>query len=148
MIKGVNVMFYSEQAEELRCFLRDKLQIPCSIAGGGWLIFDLPEAELGCHPPALRKGQPSGAHRISFYCEDIERTVSTLRLRGVEFVSEIRDKGYGRSIRLQLPGGPEVEIYEPHYTKDPAPALYAPEPGDFLDFDASYDSLIESIDGS
>ena len=50
MIRGVHTMFYSSQAEELRAFLRDKLGFPCSDVGEGWLIFDLPEADMGCHP--------------------------------------------------------------------------------------------------
>ena len=50
MIRGVHTMFYSSQPEELRAFLRDKLGFPCSDVGEGWLIFDLPEADMGCHP--------------------------------------------------------------------------------------------------
>ena len=44
MITGVHPMFYSSKAEELRAFIRDKLDFPCTDVGGGWLIFDLPEA--------------------------------------------------------------------------------------------------------
>jgi hypothetical protein len=50
MIKGVHTMFYSSEAEELRAFIRDKLQFPFTDSGEGWLIFDLPEADMGCHP--------------------------------------------------------------------------------------------------
>ena len=49
MIRGVHTMFYSSQPEELRAFLRDKLGFQG--VGDGWLIFDLPEADMGCHPP-------------------------------------------------------------------------------------------------
>ena len=58
MIRGVHTMFYSSQPEELRAFLRDKLGFPHSDVGGGWLIFDLPEAEMGCHPADVEKGAP------------------------------------------------------------------------------------------
>ena len=50
MIRGVHTMFYSAQADELRIFLRDKLGLPFTDVGAGWLIFDLPEAEMGAHP--------------------------------------------------------------------------------------------------
>ena len=43
-------MFYSSEAEKLREFLRDKLGFPARDMGDGWLIFDLPEADMGCHP--------------------------------------------------------------------------------------------------
>ncbi len=44
MIKGVHTMFYSSDPEATRAFLRDKLGFPYTDVGGGWLIFDLPEA--------------------------------------------------------------------------------------------------------
>src|SRR5205085_7913421 len=50
MIRGVHTMFYSSEAEALREFLRDKLGFAATDVGGGWLIFDLPEADMGCHP--------------------------------------------------------------------------------------------------
>ena len=48
MIKGVHTMFYSSDAEGLRIFLRDKLGLKATDVGYGWLIFDLPEADMGC----------------------------------------------------------------------------------------------------
>ncbi len=50
MIRGVHTMFCSSEPEKLRAFIRDKLGFPYTDAGEGWLIFDLPEAEMGCHP--------------------------------------------------------------------------------------------------
>lgn len=51
MIRGVHTMFYSSEAEELRAFLRDKLGFDrFTDVGGGWLIFDIPEADMGVHP--------------------------------------------------------------------------------------------------
>ena len=50
MITGVHTMFYSSKPDELRAFIRDKLGFAATDVGGGWLIFNLPEADLGCHP--------------------------------------------------------------------------------------------------
>ena len=58
MIKGVHTMFYSSKEEELRAFIRDKLGLPGTDVGGGWLIFDLPEADMGCHPANAADGKP------------------------------------------------------------------------------------------
>ena len=77
MIRGVHTMFYSSEPEALRAFFRDKLGFPASDVGQGWLIFDLPEADLGCHP-AEDDGAPSGTPHISFYCDDINKTVAEL----------------------------------------------------------------------
>ena len=70
IIKGVHTMFYTSQADEFRAFLRDKLELPFTDVGEGWLIFDLPEADMGCHPTAGNEGPPAGTHDISFYCDD------------------------------------------------------------------------------
>jgi len=121
MIKGVHTMFYTSAPEAFRAFLRDKLRFPFSDVGDDWLIFDLPEADMGCHPAgAPPEGAPSGTHSISFYCDDIQKTVAELKARGVEFVDGIGDHGYGLVTHFQVPGGFAVQLYEPKYEKQPA----------------------------
>ena len=120
MIRGVHTMFYSSDAEGLRAFLRDKLGFPFTDVGGGWLIFDLPEAEMGCHPADDRDGARPGTHAISFYCDDIERTVVELKGRGVEFTDGIVDQGYGLVTHFKMPGGVTVQLYQPRYAKNKA----------------------------
>jgi len=117
MIRSVHTMFYSSQPEELRAFLRDKLGFPCSDGGKGWLIFDLPEADMGCHPSDPAEGAPSGTHDISFYCDDIEKTVAELGFRGVEFTDQVTDRCYGLVTHFKVPGDFEVQLYQPRYTK-------------------------------
>ncbi len=116
MIRGVHTMFYSSQAAELRAFLRDKLGFPATDVGDGWLIFDLPEADMGVHPTE-EGGAPSGTPDISFYCDDIEATVRELKARGVEFTGEIEDHGYGLVTHFKVPGGFELQLYQPRYSK-------------------------------
>ncbi|HEX9304108.1 MAG TPA: VOC family protein [Thermoanaerobaculia bacterium] len=115
MIRGVHTMFYSSDPEGLRAFLRDKLGFPSTDVGEGWLIFDLPEADMGCHP--ADEGARSGKPDISFYCDDIEQTVAELKARGVEFVGAVDDRGYGLVTHFKVPGGFEVQLYQPRYTK-------------------------------
>jgi hypothetical protein len=116
MIRGVHTMFYSAQPEALRAFLRDKLGLSATDVGQGWLIFDLPEAEMGCHPADPAKGALNGTHDISFYCDDVAKTVAKLKARGVEFTSEIADHGYGLVTHFKVPGGFAVQLYQPRYT--------------------------------
>jgi hypothetical protein len=116
MIRGVHTMFYSSQPEELRAFLRDKIGFRATDVGGGWLIFDLPEADMGCHP-LEEKGLPSGTAHISFYCDDVRTTVAELKRRGVEFLDEIADHGYGLVTHFRVPGDFAVQLYQPLYTK-------------------------------
>ena len=113
-------MFYSSQADALRAFIRDKLGFPCTDVGGGWLIFDLPEAEMGCHPSDTPEAAPSGTHAISFYCDDIQQTVAELKARGVEFTDGIADHGYGLVTHFKVPGNFELQLYQPRYEKKPS----------------------------
>ena len=120
MIKGVHTMFYTSQPEALRAFLRDKLRLAYTDVGQGWLIFDLPDAEMGCHPADPEKGAPSGTHDISFYCDDIEKTVAELKGRGVEFTEPVADQGYGLVTHFKMPGDLKVQLYQPRYVRNPA----------------------------
>jgi hypothetical protein len=116
MIRGLHAMFYSSQDNELREFLRDKLGFKGTDVGGGWLIFDTPEADIGVHPTD-GKEVASGTADISFYCDDINETVSDLKSRGVEFTQEVEDHGYGFVTFFNVPGGFKVQLYEPKYSK-------------------------------
>ena len=119
MIKGVHAMFYSSDAEATRAFIRDTLEFDWADVGEGWLIFDAPEAEVGCHPVAGGgEGVPAGTHAISFYCDDLETTVETLKGRGVEFTQPITDAGFGFITHFRMPGGVIAEIYQPKYRKE------------------------------
>ena len=86
MIKGIHGMFYSSEPVALREFLRDKMGLPAKDVGEGWLINDFAEADMGVHPTDFPGSPPSGTHAVSFYCDDIEKTVAEMRERGVEFL--------------------------------------------------------------
>jgi len=116
MIRGMHAMYYSSQAVELRAFLKEKLGLPGVDLGGGWLIFDPPEADLGVHPTE-DNGAVSGTSDISFYCDNIEQTVGELKARGVEFTQEPEDRGYGFVTYFKVPGNFKVQLYQPKYKK-------------------------------
>jgi catechol 2,3-dioxygenase-like lactoylglutathione lyase family enzyme len=116
MIRGMHAMFYSSEAEALRAFLKDKLGLAGTDVGGGWLIFDVPEADLGVHP--TEGGEvASGTTDISFSCDDIGQTVAELRAKGVEFTQEVEDHGYGLVTFFKVPGGFKVQLYQAKYGK-------------------------------
>ena len=117
MIRGMHGMFYTSQPKKMREFLRDKLQFPFTDVGEGWLIFEMPEADLGCHPADPENGAPSGTAHISFYCDDIEETVAELKKRGVKFTGKIADHGYGFVTFFKMPGNITAQLYQPKYKK-------------------------------
>ena len=117
MIRGVHTMFYTSEPEALRAFLRDKLGLPATDVGDGWLIFQLPEADMGCHPADPKQGARSGTHDISFYCDDIETTVAEPKAKGVEFTEPVADHGYGLVTHFKVPGNFKVQLFQPRYSK-------------------------------
>jgi catechol 2,3-dioxygenase-like lactoylglutathione lyase family enzyme len=110
MITGTHAIVFAEDAETARAFFADVLGLRSVDAGGGWLIFALPPAELACHPAP---GVESGRHELYLMCDDIDATVADLEAEGVEFVAPVSDAGFGRMTRLRVPGGGELGVYEP-----------------------------------
>ena len=84
MIRGMHAMFYSSEAEALRMFIKEKLGLPATDVGEGWLIFPM-EGEVGFHPGK------EVVQDISLWCDDIKATVSELGSRGVEFTQDVED---------------------------------------------------------
>jgi len=119
MIKGVHTMFYSSEPEALRAFLRDTLRFPYTDVGEGWLIFEMPEADMGCHPAddSGEHGAPNGTHHVSFYCDDLKETMKELSGRGVEF-GAVEDAGFGLVTHFYMPGKVRVQLYQPRYEKN------------------------------
>jgi len=119
MITGLHAMFYSAHATELRAFFRDKLRLPFTDVGHGWLIFDAPSADLGVHPTdAAHPTAPHNTHNISFFCTNIQATVADLQSRGVEFTTPITDQGFGLVTHFKAPGDLTLQLYQPLYTKN------------------------------
>lgn len=47
-------------------------------------------------------------------CDDIEETIRDLESKGVR-CSPVKDEGWGLVTSLQLPGGDELDLYEPRH---------------------------------
>jgi catechol 2,3-dioxygenase-like lactoylglutathione lyase family enzyme len=109
VITGTHAIVFTAQAEEARAFFRDKLGFSSVDAGGGWLIFELPPAELGVHPI-----DAVGHHELYLMCDDIEATVEDLKSKGVEFSQPVSDAGFGLMTTMRIPGG-ELSLYEPRH---------------------------------
>ena len=110
MINGVHALIYAKDAEKVRAFFRDILGFSSVDAGGGWLIFALPPAELGIHPT-------EGAEHDKFYlmCDDIAATVKELKRKGVEVTRPIEDVRWGLVTAIKVPGGADLGVYQPKH---------------------------------
>jgi len=110
MLAGAHAILFAHDADAARVFLRDVLGFESVDAGGGWLIFALPPAEVAVHPT---DGPPQ--HELYLMCDDIEATLAELEGKGVEIAAPISEEGWGRLARIAVPGAGELGIYEPRH---------------------------------
>jgi catechol 2,3-dioxygenase-like lactoylglutathione lyase family enzyme len=108
VITGMHAIVFSPAAEKVRAFFADVLGMPSVDAGGGWLIFALPPAELAVHP-----ADGASRHELYLMCDDIDDTLAELRARGVEIARAVSDQGWGLLAAIRLPDGSEFPIYQP-----------------------------------
>ena len=110
MISGVHAIVFSPAADKVRAFFADVLGMSPVDAGGGWLIFALPPAELAVHP-----ADGTDRHELYLMCDNIEDTLVELRAKGVEVARDVSDQGWGLLAALRLPDGGELPIYQPRH---------------------------------
>ncbi|ACU72042.1 conserved hypothetical protein [Catenulispora acidiphila DSM 44928] len=108
---GTHAILYSTDADADRAFLRDVLGFPHVDAGGGWLIFQLPPAELGVHP--AEGGAPSS--ELYLMCDDLDATLAVLAAKGVHTVGERSEARWGVRAWIPLPSGATLGLYEPRH---------------------------------
>ena len=109
MISGAHVIVYSKDAEADRAFFRDVLGFKPVDAGHGWLIFALPPAEAAFHP-----GEKNGIHELYLMCDDLKAEMAALAKKNVK-CSEIQDERWGSITKIRLPGGGDVQLYQPKH---------------------------------
>jgi hypothetical protein len=111
-INGTHLLLYTTEADRVRALLRDVFGFKHVDAGDGWLIFRTPPSEVGVHPA---EDGNQGTHAISFICDDINKTIAELRAKGVDVDAEPADHGYGIVTMIHLPGGCDVQLYQPRH---------------------------------
>jgi predicted enzyme related to lactoylglutathione lyase len=128
VITGFHVLLPSDDPAADRAFLRDQLGwawVEDATSGDGWLIFALPPAELGVHPG--ESGLLGQGTTLYLMCDDLDRTLADLAVRGVEPVAPARDAGYGLVTGIALPSGATLGLYEPHHNSPLTSADVVPD---------------------
>ena len=108
-IQGAHVIIYSKDADADRAFFRDVLGYPYADAGHGWLIFELPPAEVAMHP-----SEENDVHELYLMCDDVHALIAELGAKNVE-CSAVDEQRWGSITRLTLPGGGKLGIYQPKH---------------------------------
>ena len=109
-ITGAHAILYGSEPDAVRAVVRDVLGYPNVDAGGGWLIFELPPAEVAMHPT-----DGAASQELSFMCDDLEATISQLREKGVDVDTETNEERWGVTTTMHLPGGLDLLLYEPRH---------------------------------
>ena len=110
MITGAHAVIFSKDADADRAFFREVLGFAAVDAGGGWLIFALPPAELAVHP-----AEEGGRAELYLLCDDVAATVAALQAEGIEVTRPVSDQGWGLLTAIALPGGVELGLYQPRH---------------------------------
>jgi catechol 2,3-dioxygenase-like lactoylglutathione lyase family enzyme len=120
VIIGYHTLVYSDDADATRAFFRDVLEWLSLDAGHGWLIFKSPPTEMGVHPTDPSGGHGAATvphHQLSLMCDDIDATVAELKDKGVSFVGDVRDEGFGLVAYMDVPGAGTMQVYQPRHPK-------------------------------
>lgn len=113
MIIGAHVLLYSKDPDADRAFFSDVLRLHSVDAGGGWLIFALPPAEVAVHP-AEPDADDHKSLRADFYlmCDDLAGTTQALEAKKIK-CTEVRKERWGIRTTIKLPSGGEIGLYQP-----------------------------------
>ena len=121
MINGAHVILYSRDPDADREFIRDVLGFPHVDAGHGWLIFQLPPAEVAVHPAE------APGHELYLMCDDIEATLAGLAGDGMgpdgmgtdgmgtAVPAEVTEQRWGTVATITLPSGAPLSLYQPRH---------------------------------
>lgn len=118
MIVGAHVMLQSRNPSADKAFFGGVLKLPSVDAGGGFLIFGVPPAEVAIHD-----SDRNDVHQLYLMCEDAGRFVAEMQRLGIA-CTEPRQQGWGTLFEITLPGGGKLGVYEPHHVRPadtPAP---------------------------
>ena len=109
MITGMHAIVFSAEAEKVRAFFSDVLGMSSADAGGGWLIFALPPAELAVHP-----ADGETRHELYLMCDDLKAEIAELHEKGVQ-CSAVHEERWGSITTIRLPGGGDIGLYQPKH---------------------------------
>ena len=112
-IIGAHILVFTAAVEATRDFLRDALKLSEVDAGGGWLIFALPPAEVAVHPAQESRQE------LYLMCDDLSAANRPAQ-RGRGNLWAGARGAVGRISVMTMPGGAQLPIYEPSH---PSPIL-------------------------
>jgi hypothetical protein len=103
----------SSNAAADAAFLKDHLSLSSVDAGGGFLIFGLPPAEVAMHEA---EGDGAGKHELFLICDDINSFVEAMTEKSIA-CDPIAERGWGTVTSVTLPSGHKLGVYQSHHAR-------------------------------
>lgn len=122
MISGVHIMVQSRNDKADQAFLSRVLKLSSVDAGGGFLIFGAPPAEIAVHG-----SDKNGAHELFLMCDDLEDFIVAMDTHNIVYSPPV-NRGWGTLTQITLPGGGQLGVYQPHHKRPKAHAASAKKP--------------------
>jgi hypothetical protein len=119
VINGAHFLLYSKNPDADRAFFRDVLNLRSVDAGGGWLIFQLPPAEMGIHPGSgdfiqMHAEHPLLGAVLYLMCDNLSSTMRSLQEKSVACTA-VLEAEWGITTTIKLPSGGSIGLYQPKH---------------------------------
>ena len=111
MIIGAHVMLQSRNPSADKAFFGGILNLPSVDAGGGFLIFGVPPAEVAIHD-----SERNDTHQLYLMCKNAAHFVAEMQRLGIA-CTKPREERWGTLFDVTLPGGGKLGVYEPHHAR-------------------------------
>jgi hypothetical protein len=115
-ILGAHVIVYSKKADADRKFLAELFGTQGADAGGGWMIYALPPAEIAVHP-----GDEGNTHELYVMVDDVEAFAAAMKKKKVA-CDAVSDQRWGMLTSITLPSGGKLGVYQPKHASPIIPA--------------------------
>ncbi|HEY3777551.1 MAG TPA: hypothetical protein VGL35_05795 [Rhizomicrobium sp.] len=119
MIIGAHIMLQSTNDKADMGFLTEVLKLESVNAGGGYMIFGIPPAEVSIHG-----SESNDVHKLYFMCDDIAAFTGDMTRHGIAFSTPERES-WGTVTEITLPGGGRLGVYQPRHAR-PEPVSAKP----------------------
>jgi hypothetical protein len=114
MIIGAHIMLQSTNDKADMKFLTDVLKLTSVNAGGGFMIFGIPPAEVAVHG-----SDKNNVHELYFMCDNIAAFTGDMTKHGIAFTTPA-NRGWGTVTEITLPSGGKLGVYQPHHPRPKA----------------------------
>jgi hypothetical protein len=108
-ILGAHVIVYSKKADADRQFIDGLLGTKSADAGGGWMIYALPPAEIAVHP-----SDENDVHELYLMVDDVEAFIAAMKKKKVK-CAPISDQRWGLLTSVKMPSGGKLGVYQPKH---------------------------------